>query len=106
MSHSALISARNDVFPVLFSPTNSVSGASRTVCLSPKQRKFSNVTEFMLTILMRQTDTFAPFQHPRHRISFAFCRYCYCRAPTPYGDYHDHSACYRRVREDGTTHYR
>ena len=43
-SESARISAKNDVFPVEFSPTNSVRGASLTVCLSRKQRKFSRVT--------------------------------------------------------------
>ena len=32
----------NDVFPVLFSPTKSVSGAKRTVCTSRKQRKLLN----------------------------------------------------------------
>ena len=30
----------NEVLPVLFSPTSSVSGAKRAVCLSRKQRKF------------------------------------------------------------------
>ena len=43
-SVSARSIARNDVFPVLFSPTSSVNGARRTVCFSRKQRKFSRVT--------------------------------------------------------------
>ena len=45
-SHSARINARNEVLPVLFSPTSRVSGARRAACFVRKQRKFSAVIWF------------------------------------------------------------
>lgn len=62
VSQSARTSARNEVFPVLFSPTRSVRGANRTDSSSRKQRKLSNRISY--TAMSRSgTSTFAAQLH-------------------------------------------
>ena len=52
ISHNTRISAKNDVFPVLFSPIRRVSGARRAVCSSWKHRKSLRVISDIMVLAL------------------------------------------------------